>query len=239
MRPFRNIISLHEARAILDDTGAPITRTELIPLERRRRPRTRHATSLRTADVPPFSRAGMDGYAVRASDTHRRLCHASPRARFDGLRLLFTQETSPAVRVRRKSLRGRSRQGRRCRRARMRLLWWKKQSRRWRRPFAMLAEVQPQQNVGRRGADIQSGQVVVSRGRDAQLEPRRRARRDGHRAGRCLRAAARRDPVDGHPIAQSPKSPDHSITQYPMITQYSIPSASTKISVHGITFSPP
>ena len=70
MRPFGDVISLEAARAILDATGAPIDRTETIALERSERPRVAQRHRRRQDDVPPFSRAGMDGYAVRACDTH-------------------------------------------------------------------------------------------------------------------------------------------------------------------------
>lgn len=68
MRPFKGTISLEEARTIIERAIVPITRTERVPLE--------HASGrvlaeaiISTADVPPFARAAMDGYAVRAEDT--------------------------------------------------------------------------------------------------------------------------------------------------------------------------
>jgi len=68
MRPFGDTISLEQARAVINGALRPIERIERVPL---------HATHGRvlaqdviaTADVPPFSRAAMDGYAVRAADT--------------------------------------------------------------------------------------------------------------------------------------------------------------------------
>ena len=48
----------------------------------------------------------------------------------------------------------------------------------------IFAEVQPQQNVGARGADIQNGTGGRRRGRDPELEPHRRARRRRHLVGR-------------------------------------------------------
>ena len=51
----------------------------------------------------------------------------------------------------------------------------------------MFAEVQPQQNVGRQGADIKAGQVVVRRRRHVELEPRGCTGRRRNRAGvECL-----------------------------------------------------
>ena len=110
-------------------------------------------------DVPPFSRAGMDGYAVRARDTagasrsHPRTVtragvlytgQVSTRGVGDGEcieistgaplpdgadAVVMVEETDADGDV-----------------------------------VRIFAEVQPQQNVGRRGADIQTGQIVVSAG---------------------------------------------------------------------------
>jgi molybdopterin molybdotransferase len=68
MRPFGETISLEQAQAIIDRSLRPIERVERVPLE------VAHGRVLAeeivaSADVPPFSRAAMDGYAVRAADT--------------------------------------------------------------------------------------------------------------------------------------------------------------------------
>jgi molybdopterin molybdotransferase len=68
MRPFGATISLDEARAIIGRSLRPIDRVERVPLD------TAHGRvlaedAIASADVPPFSRAAMDGYAVRAADT--------------------------------------------------------------------------------------------------------------------------------------------------------------------------
>jgi molybdenum cofactor synthesis domain-containing protein len=68
MRPFKGTISLDEARAIIDSAITPIARVVRVPLERASgRVLAEIVTS--SADVPPFARAAMDGYAVRAQDT--------------------------------------------------------------------------------------------------------------------------------------------------------------------------
>ena len=68
MRPFEGTMPLDEARAIIDRTIEPIGRTERVRvLEASGRVLARLVTA--DADVPPFSRAAMDGYAVRAADT--------------------------------------------------------------------------------------------------------------------------------------------------------------------------
>jgi molybdenum cofactor synthesis domain-containing protein len=68
MRPFGETISLDEARAIITRSLRPLERIERVPLEHARG-RVLAEEIVAPADVPPFSRAAMDGYAVRAADT--------------------------------------------------------------------------------------------------------------------------------------------------------------------------
>ncbi len=68
MRPFGKTIALEEARAIIERAIRPIDRTEVLPLQQANG-RVLAQDIVSTADVPPFSRAAMDGYAVRAEDT--------------------------------------------------------------------------------------------------------------------------------------------------------------------------
>src|SRR5437867_12881003 len=68
MRPIRETIPLEEALALILDSAAPIARTERIPL-RDATGRVVAAPAVASADVPPFDRAAMDGYAVVAEDT--------------------------------------------------------------------------------------------------------------------------------------------------------------------------
>jgi molybdenum cofactor synthesis domain-containing protein len=68
MRPFGETISLEEARAIISRSLRPIERIERVPLDTARG-RVLAEELIASADVPPFSRAAMDGYAVRAADT--------------------------------------------------------------------------------------------------------------------------------------------------------------------------
>ena len=68
MRPFAGTMPLDEARAIIDQAIVPIERTESIRvLDANGRVLARDVAA--DADVPPFSRAAMDGYAVRSADT--------------------------------------------------------------------------------------------------------------------------------------------------------------------------
>ena len=68
MRPIRDTIPLDEARVLIDGVAKPIARTELVPLIDSNG-RVLAADVIAPVDVPPFSRAGMDGYAVRAENT--------------------------------------------------------------------------------------------------------------------------------------------------------------------------
>ena len=68
MRPFEGTMPLEEARAIIEHSIVPIERTERVRvLDANGRVLARDVAA--DADVPPFSRAAMDGYAVRAADT--------------------------------------------------------------------------------------------------------------------------------------------------------------------------
>jgi molybdopterin molybdotransferase len=68
MRPFGETISLDAARAIINGALRPIERIERVALDATHG-RVLAQDVIATADVPPFSRAAMDGYAVRAADT--------------------------------------------------------------------------------------------------------------------------------------------------------------------------
>ncbi|MDO8794666.1 MAG: molybdopterin molybdotransferase MoeA [Vicinamibacterales bacterium] len=68
MRPFTSTITLTEARRLIDAAVTPVTGRELVPLHEALG-RVLAGDVRATGDVPPFARAGMDGYAVRASDT--------------------------------------------------------------------------------------------------------------------------------------------------------------------------
>jgi molybdopterin molybdotransferase len=67
MRPFTSTISLEEARRRLDANVRPIARTERVPLDVASG-RVAAADITSSLDVPPFARSAMDGYAVVASD---------------------------------------------------------------------------------------------------------------------------------------------------------------------------
>jgi molybdopterin molybdotransferase len=68
MRPFGDTISLEQARAVINGALRPIERIERVRLDDTHG-RVLAQDIVANADVPPFSRAAMDGYAVRAADT--------------------------------------------------------------------------------------------------------------------------------------------------------------------------
>ena len=69
MRPIKRLIQLDEALRLVKERSRPIERTEEIPIgESAGRVAARDVIS--RISVPPFARAAMDGYAVRAKDTY-------------------------------------------------------------------------------------------------------------------------------------------------------------------------
>ena len=68
MRPIQHTIPIDEALTIAIESTRPIERTERVRLEEADGRVAASAITAR-ADVPPFDRAAMDGYAVVAADT--------------------------------------------------------------------------------------------------------------------------------------------------------------------------
>src|SRR5688572_16744550 len=68
MRPFTKTISFGDALALALGAVTPIERTERLALAEAGG-RVLAEALFAAADVPPFSRAAMDGFAVRAEDT--------------------------------------------------------------------------------------------------------------------------------------------------------------------------
>src|SRR6187402_903288 len=68
MKPIRETIPLEEARQLIAEACRPIDRTERVRLIDANG-RVAAVDVQSTRDVPPFARAGMDGFAVRAEDT--------------------------------------------------------------------------------------------------------------------------------------------------------------------------
>jgi molybdopterin molybdotransferase len=158
-RPFQSTISLDEARAILRQAIVPLDRVERVALtQANHRVLARDVVS--GADVPPFARAAMDGYAVRAADTAGARAEAPCVLRcveeiFTGQVPLLTigagecsavatgapmPAGADAVIMVEESRAGEDGH------------------------IRFLAAAQPGQNIGRQGADIQKGQTVVESG---------------------------------------------------------------------------
>src|SRR5258708_19424736 len=68
MRPIKDTIPFAEACAIIAETFRPLDRWERVPLLEANQ-RVVAAEVRSPCDVPPFARAAMDGFAVRAEDT--------------------------------------------------------------------------------------------------------------------------------------------------------------------------
>jgi molybdenum cofactor synthesis domain-containing protein len=91
MRPFGETISLAEARARIDAAIRPIERTERVHLAHANG-RVLAEDLVATADVPPFARAAMDGYAVRAAGT-TGATRSNPRS-FNRIETIFTGQVT-------------------------------------------------------------------------------------------------------------------------------------------------
>lgn len=68
MRPFRYLISLEEAMSLMLSKVEPIKRTERVGIDEAGG-RVLAEEVVANVDIPPFDRAAMDGYAVKAEDT--------------------------------------------------------------------------------------------------------------------------------------------------------------------------
>jgi len=158
MRPIKETLPIDEARALVFDALPAITRTERVALHRAAG-RVAAADVVSAVDVPPFNRAGMDGYAVIAEDTFGAGRY-EPRV-LTTIQTIYTGETpskpiasgqcaeiatgapmpdgaSAVVMVEETEREGDQ--------------------------IRIFTPVYPNQNVGRRGADLKTGDVAVSRG---------------------------------------------------------------------------
>jgi molybdenum cofactor synthesis domain-containing protein len=159
VRPFKTTIALEEARRLLAEGVRPIERTERVPLsEAAGRVAAEDVAS--SVFVPPFSRSAMDGYAVIASDlrdasrehpitlpvVERIFTGQVPRTRLvpgtcaeiaTGAPLPDGADAVIMVEETAPAAEGR---------------------------VQLLAPARPGQNIGRRGADISPGDLVVRTG---------------------------------------------------------------------------
>jgi molybdenum cofactor synthesis domain-containing protein len=159
MRPFGKTITLGEARAIIDGAVQPIDRTEVVGLQQANG-RVLAQDVVSSADVPPFSRAAMDGYAVRAEDTSGAT-RSSPRT-LRRIETIFTGQV-PQQQV------GAGQCAEIATGAPMpggadAVVMVEETDIDEAGTVSVYAEATPRQNIGRQGADIQMGQHVLGPG---------------------------------------------------------------------------
>jgi molybdopterin molybdotransferase len=159
MRPIRETIPLEEARALIDEAIAPIARTERIPLVQANG-RVLAADVLSDRDVPPFSRAGMDGYAVVAEDTFGASRYEPKTLRV--VEKIYTGQVPTTVV-------GRGQTAEIATGAPMpegadAVVMVEETERAGADEVRIFTPVYPRQNVGRQGADITHGQTVLQAG---------------------------------------------------------------------------
>ena len=159
MRPIRDTIPLEEARALIDGAAHVISRVERVPLVEANG-RALAEDVIAPFDVPPFSRAGMDGYAVRAEDTFGST-RQEPRT-LRCIEQVFTGQV-PAAAV----------GGGECTEIATgapmpegadAVVMVEETEKDASGEIRIFTPVYPRQNVGRRGADIQTGQTVLRTG---------------------------------------------------------------------------
>jgi molybdopterin molybdotransferase len=159
MRPIRQTIPLEEARALVLQAAAPIERTERLTLLAASG-RVLAAAPVASMDVPPFDRAAMDGYAVRAGDTF-----GAGRADPKVLRVIETVYTGQtATRGIGAGECAEIATGAPMPQGADAVVMVEETERGVPDDVRVLTPVFPGQHVGRRGADIKAGEPVVARG---------------------------------------------------------------------------
>ncbi|HXG86865.1 MAG TPA: gephyrin-like molybdotransferase Glp [Vicinamibacterales bacterium] len=159
MRPIRETIPLEEARGLIAGVALPVSETERIALvEASGRVLAVDMTSDR--DVPPFARAGMDGYAVIAQDTFGASRYEPKTLRV--VEKVYTGEV-PTKAV------GSGQAAEIATGAPMphgadAVVMVEETERAGTDEVRIHTPVYPRQNVGKQGADIVSGQVVLRAG---------------------------------------------------------------------------
>ena len=158
MRPFRETIPIDEALRIVGEAARPLDRTVRVGLAEANG-RVLAAEIVADRDVPPFDRAAMDGYAVVAADTSG----AGPQAPAE-LRCVGTVHTGEAA--------TRALGAGECIQIATGAplpdgadaVVMVEQTDRRGHAVEVFTAVHPRQHIGRRGADIESGQTVLGPG---------------------------------------------------------------------------
>jgi molybdopterin molybdotransferase len=158
MKPIKDTIPLEEARQLIANACTPIERPERVRLvDANERVAAANVTS--TRDVPPFSRAGMDGYAVRAEDTFGASRYEPKTLRviekvYTGQVPTKTIEAGDAVEIATGAPMP----------AGADAVVMVEETEKAGDDVRVLTPVYPRQNVGRQGADIAVGQTVIAPG---------------------------------------------------------------------------
>ncbi|MBI2222012.1 MAG: molybdenum cofactor biosynthesis protein [Acidobacteria bacterium] len=164
MRPIRDTIALDEALSLMLDGAAPIARVETVALaDADRRVLARDVVA--SSAVPPFDRAAMDGYAVVAEDTFGA-------GRFEPKALRTVEKVLTGAVPSRALVPGECTEiatGAPLPEGATAVVMVEETERADANHVRIFTPVYPGQNVGRRGADIREGQVVLEAG--AALNP--------------------------------------------------------------------
>ncbi len=159
MRPIKDTVPLDEAVRIIDERTAPIERTERIALDDANG-RVVSSDIVARADVPPFSRAAMDGYAVIAADTfgagqYDPKILACVEKVFTGQVPHNAVTTGTCIEIA---------TGAPMPEGADAVVMVEETERADGGRVRVFSPVYPRQNVGRQGADIQAGQTILRRG---------------------------------------------------------------------------
>jgi molybdenum cofactor synthesis domain-containing protein len=159
MRPFGDVISIETARDIVRGSAVPLSRLERVPLDDARN-RVIASDVIAGGDVPPFARAAMDGYAVRAGDTQE-----ASRGRPAMLRVIETIYTGqvPTARVGSGEC-SEIATGAPLPEGADAVVMVEETEPAADGMVRVFSSVQPFQHVGPQGADIRAGQAVLTRG---------------------------------------------------------------------------
>ncbi len=159
MRPIRETISLDEALSLVLDAVTPIARVEEIGLEEADG-RVLARDVVASTDVPPFDRAAMDGYAVIAEDTFGT-------GRFQPKALRCIEKVFTGQMPSKSVARGECVEiaaGAPMPAGANAVVMVEETERAPDGTIRVFTPVYPGQHVGRRGADIPAGRVVLSAG---------------------------------------------------------------------------
>ncbi len=158
MRPIKDTIPLEQARALIDEVLRPIDRRERLAIVDANG-RIAAAEVHSSSDVPPFSRAGMDGFAVRAEDTFGASRYEPKTLRviekvYTGQVALRSVEPGTSIEIATGAPMPSGADA----------VVMVEETGRDGDDVRVLTPVYPRQNVGRKGADISVGQIVLRDG---------------------------------------------------------------------------